>query len=309
MVALSGCGSHARHPPARPLTVPAATTTSTSVLPGTGRPPVTIGDKNFGEQFVLGELYRDALEAQGFSTNLNRNIGTTEVTMQALLSGRLDLYPEYIDTWNRNVAGDRKHYRSERDALAAGRRHAHAQGLELLDPTPFSNVYAVVVTPAYAAANNVRSIGDLAALSSSLTLGGPPQFQASDPGLGSIERAYALVPGMFKALDIGAELDALVRGSVQAAAVSSTDGQLQVGEYTLLADPKQVFGWGNVVPVVPRAVLTAEGPVFRRTIDAVSALLSTAVIRQLNADVELSGQDPATVAKRFLQANGLVPAG
>jgi osmoprotectant transport system substrate-binding protein len=117
------------------------------------------------------------------------------------------------------------------------------------------------------------------------------------------------VPAGYKQLDIGSQLAALESGSVQAAEIATTDGQLQVGQYTMLDDPKHVFGWGNVVPVVPRSVLAAEGPVFARTINAVTGLLSEDVIRQLNADVEVAGQDPAAVAKRFLQANGLVPAG
>jgi glycine betaine/choline ABC-type transport system substrate-binding protein len=59
--------------------------------------------------------------------------------------------------------------------------------------------------------------------------------------------------------------------------------------------------------VVPVRVLDAEGPAFEGTINQVSALLTTAVIRQLNAAVDISGQDPAVVAKQFLQAHGLVP--
>jgi osmoprotectant transport system substrate-binding protein len=76
----------------------------------------------------------------------------------------------------------------------------------------------------------------------------------------------------------------------------------------LLGDPKHVFGWGNVVPVVPIKVLEAEGPVFAATINKVSALLSTAVMRQLNAAVDVSGETPAVVAQQFLIAHGLVPA-
>jgi osmoprotectant transport system substrate-binding protein len=309
---LSACGSgtHARRQSTRTTPVATATTqTATTPLPGTGRPAVTIGDKNYGEQFVLGALYSQALNAQGFSTSVNRNIGTTEITLQGLRSGRLDVYPEYLDTWNRAASGDHRVYRSAHDALTAARRHAAAQGIDLLTPTPFSAIMAIAVTPASATGLHLRSIADLAHLIPGATFGGPPQFQAAEPGLATIKRVYGVVPVSFKPLDVGAQIDALDRGTVLAAAVGTTDGQLQVGRYALLDDPRHVFGWGNVVPVVPRRVLLAEGPVFRRTIDAVSALLSTQVMRQLNADVELSGQDPATVARRFLQANGLVPPG
>src|SRR6185437_5345831 len=86
-----------------PASSPATTTSS----PGTGKPLVTIGDKNYTEQFVLGELYYQALSAQGFKVMLNRNIGPTEVTLPALQSGRLAMYPEYLQTWNDTIAGYR----------------------------------------------------------------------------------------------------------------------------------------------------------------------------------------------------------
>ena len=68
-----------------------------------------------------------------------------------------------------------------------------------------------------------------------------------------------------------------------------------------------MFGWGNVVPVVSAKVLDAEGPAFAATINRVSALLTLQTMRQLNAAVEVSHQDPSTVAQEFLQAHGLVP--
>src|ERR1700716_2029376 len=96
VLALAGCGGKSG-----PTT--AATTQSTTQAaqttppPGAGRPTIYIGDKNYTEQFILGELYYEALLAQGFSVQLNKNIGPTEVTMQALQTGRLDLYPEYLN--------------------------------------------------------------------------------------------------------------------------------------------------------------------------------------------------------------------
>jgi osmoprotectant transport system substrate-binding protein len=95
---------------------------------------------------------------------------------------------------------------------------------------------------------------------------------------------------------------------VQAADVNTTDGQLITGNYALLGDPLHVFGWGNVVPVVPIRVLQAEGPAFAATINKVTALLSTAVMRQLNAAVDVSGETPTVVAQQFLIAHGLLPA-
>jgi osmoprotectant transport system substrate-binding protein len=144
-VAIAGCGGNSgtgtAEGPAAPRTTP---------LPGTGKPLVTIGDKNFGEQFVLGELYYQALSAQGFKVMLNRNIGPTEVTLRALQSGRLAMYPEYLQTWNTAVVGLHHGFRSAFKAYQAGQDYALAHGLQLLDPTPFSNTDAIAVTTQYA---------------------------------------------------------------------------------------------------------------------------------------------------------------
>jgi osmoprotectant transport system substrate-binding protein len=281
----------------------------TRALPGAGKPLVTIGDKNYTEQFVLGELYRQALVAQGYDVVLNRNIGPTEVTIPALESGRLDMYPEYLGTWNSTIAGYKRQFRSARSAYRAGQHYALAHALQLLEPTPFSDTNGVGVTSSYAVANDLHSLTDLSRVGPTLTLGAPPQFEQSANGLPALEQAYGFAPATFKPLDIGEEYQALDKGAVQAAAVNTTDGELVSGAYTLLRDPRRVFGWGNVVPVVSTKALQSEGPAFAATIDRVSALLSIDAMRKLNAAVDVSHRDPAVVAKQFLQAHGVIPTG
>jgi osmoprotectant transport system substrate-binding protein len=283
------------------------TTTETVTLPGAGKPPVTIGDENLPEQFILGQLYYQALKAQGFQVTLNQSIGPTQVVMQALATGQLAMYPEYLDTWDTDVAGIQQPFKTRNDAYLAGLHYALRHGLQLLNPTPFSNTSAIAVPFNYAVQNEVQSIPDLIKVSPQLTLGGPPQFQQSSSGLPAIQSTYGVVPAGFKPLEIGSQYKALDQGSVQAAVVNTTDPQLLTGSYPLLHDPEDIFGWGNVVPVVSSQVLDAEGPVFASTINRVSALLTLSAIRELNAAVVLSGQDPATVAQQFLQAEGILP--
>ncbi len=282
---------------------------TTRPLPGAGTPPVTIGDKNFTEQFILGELYYEALKAQGFSVLLNRNIGPTEVTIQALQSNQLAMYPEYLDIWNSTVAANPHSFRTVRSAYRAAQDYAVAHDLELLQPTPFSDTDAIGVTLDYAVQNGLSTIRDLRKVAQTLTLGAPPQFQQESTGLPALEQAYGFVPAAFKALEIGGQYQALDQGSVQAADVNTTDGQLTTGNYVLLKDPLDVLGRGNVVPVVSAKVLAAEGPAFAATINHVSALLTVQAIRQLNADVDVYNEDPAAVAQQFLAAHGLAPAG
>jgi osmoprotectant transport system substrate-binding protein len=284
------------------------TTTDTVTLPGTGKPPVTIGDENLPEQFVLGELYYQALKAEGFSVGLNQNIGPTNVVQQALATGQLAMYPEYLDNWITTVAGYKGKFKTRQAEFLAGQHYALKHGLALLDATPFSDTEAIGVTASYAQQNGLKSIGDLVTVAPELTLGGPPQFQQSADGLPALEQAYGVIPNGFKPLEIGAQYQALDQDQVQAAVVDTTDPQLLSNPYKLLTDPKKVFGWGNVVPVASVRALDAEGPVFVATINRVSALLTLAAMRELNSAVVLSGQDPATVAQEFLEAQGLIPS-
>jgi osmoprotectant transport system substrate-binding protein len=304
--ATGGCGD-AR--PSRTLTVTTTvTSTGQPALPGTGKPALTVGDKNYTEQFVLGDLYYLALKAQGYTVSLNRNIGPTEVTMRALQTGTLSMYPEYLNTWNTTIAGNRRHYSSELAEFRAARRWALAHGYDLLNPTPFSDSDALAVNFNYGLQHGLSSIADLRKVAGTLTLGAPLQFSQDPDGLPAIHAVYGVVPASFKPLEVGDGYQALDQGTVQAAEVNTTDGQLITGNYTLLRDPLNVFGWGNVMPVVPLRVIRAEGPQFAAILNRVTALLTIPAIRQLNAAVDVDGADPATVASRFLLEHGLVPA-
>jgi osmoprotectant transport system substrate-binding protein len=287
----------------------ASATTATTPLPGTGRPTVMVGDTNtYPEQFVLGALYQQALMAEGYSVSVDRNIGPVEVRVKAIESGTVSVYPEYINVWDTSVAGYAGHFRSAHEAYEAGARYALLNDMQLLNPTPFSDTTGLGVTVPYAVQNGLNSIHDLRKVQATLTIGGPPQFQTDSPGLNQVEQIYGFVPTNFKPLSVGDQYTALDQNTVQAAAVNTTDGELASGQYFLLTDPHHVFGWGNVVPVVSQKALVEEGPAFMATINEVSALLSQRVMRELNADVAVLGEDPVKVAQQFLEAHHLVPA-
>jgi osmoprotectant transport system substrate-binding protein len=305
----NGSGTQSAAQPSSTATAASSTGPSTSAartLPGTGKPSVTIGDKNYTEQFVLGELYRQGLEAEGFTVELTQNIGPTDVTLRALESGSLDMYPEYLNVFNSAVAKYGHGFSTQPAADQAAQRYAGDHGLALLSPTPFSDTDAIAVTAGYAQDNHLRSLRDLARLVPAPVLGGPPEFPQSRPGLSDLERTYGMTNHGYKPVAVGDQYSALDDGSVQAAEVNSTDGQLASGDYRLLADPDNVFGWGNVIPVVSSRTLNAEGPAFAATVNRITALLTTPVIRELNQAVDLAGQAPAAVAKQFLETHGVI---
>ncbi len=281
------------------------TTTTTAPLPGTGRPAVTIGDKNYAEQFVLGQLYLQALQAQGFKVSITQNIGPPSVVLGSLKDHTLAMYPEYINVVVETLAHDRRAMKSLAAALKAGQLWAGRHGLQLLAPTPFSDTTGVAVTDAYAAENRLHSLGDLLNVANTLTIGGAVQFKTNRSGVPALN-VYGVQPANFTPLAVGDEYSSLDSNTVQAAFINTTDGELATGDYKVLADPQTVFGYGNVVPVVTQQVVDQEGPAFAATIERVDRTLTLSTMRQLNNAASVANLPPAKIAQQYLQTHGLL---
>ncbi|HEX4807015.1 MAG TPA: glycine betaine ABC transporter substrate-binding protein [Conexibacter sp.] len=280
-------------------------TRAAATPPGATRPPVTLGTGSVTEQFVLGQLYEQALQAKGFRVALKQNVESPSVADAALRSGQIDLYPQYVGTFDAAVAHDATRFPSARAAFAAGQAYAGRHGFRLLGMTPFGTTDALVVLPDYARAHRLASVADLAPIRR-LRLGAAPEFRGRPAGLAGLARVYGIRDVDFAPLTVGLQYQALDDGQIDVAAVATTDGQLQSGRYVLLSDTRHLFGFQNVAPVVSDRVLRAEGPAFAATLNAVSRALTTSAMQRMNAAVAIDGRSPADVARQFLQASGLV---
>ncbi len=278
--------------------------TASSSKPGTGKPAVVIGDKNFTEEYILGDLYAQALQAKGYSVTLKPNIGSSEITWKALTGGQIDLYPEYTGTLLSAIAGDTKPPTSAAQNYALAQAYAQKHGYTLLTQTPFYDTDVMTTTKAFATAHHLSSIADLKPLGKAVKLGAAPEFATRYAGLVGIKSAYGVDP-TFTPLAIGLTYKALDNKQVDVVDAFSTDPQLLSGKYVPLADPKKVFGYQQVAPVVKSSLVSSEGPAFAQTLNAVSALLTLQAMQKMNAAVAIDQQSPASVAHAFLAANGL----
>jgi osmoprotectant transport system substrate-binding protein len=299
-VAVAACGSSKKS--STSSTGSASTTASSSA--GAGKPTVVIGDKNFTEEYILGDLYAQALQAKGYKVTLKPNIGSSEITYKALTSGQIGMYPEYTGVIVTVIAGDTKPPHSAQDTYSIAKTYVEKHGYTLLNPTPFYDTDAMGTLKSFATKHNLKTISDLKQLGHSLVLGGAPEFATRQQGLIGLKQQYGVNP-TFKPLAIGLTYKALDTGQVQVSDVFTTDPQLTTGKYAVLTDPKNVFGFQNVAPIVKQSVLGAEGPAFAQTLNAVSALLTIPAIQKMNAAVALDQQNPASVAHSFLVANHL----
>jgi osmoprotectant transport system substrate-binding protein len=276
---------------------------SSSEQPGKGKPAVTIGTKDFTEEFVLGELYKQALEAKGYKVNLKKNIGATEITDKALTSKQIDAYPEYSGESTATVFGINKIYDSPEATVAEAKAKYEERGQVVSNPTPFEDVDALAVTKAFGEKNGLTSLEDLKKLPS-FTLGARPEFKSRQVGLKGMEDVYGIDNAKFKQLALGLQYKALDKGDVDTANVFSTDAQLASGKYTVLKDPKGVFGFQNVLFVMNKDKFDAVGgQQFMDVVNSVNKLLTAEAMRSMNSAVDIDKKDPAEVAKAFLDAN------
>jgi osmoprotectant transport system substrate-binding protein len=281
-----------------------ASSQSAASGPGSGKPPIVMGDKNFDEEYLLGDLYQQALAAKGYKVTLKANIGSSEIIYKALQSGQIQMYPEYTGTLLTAIAGDNNPPKSAQDTYNLANAYVKKHGFVLLSQTPFYDADGLAVTKAYGTANHLSTISDLSKLGK-ITYGAPAENRTRYDGLVGLEKVYGLHNLAFVPLAEGLNYKALDSGQVKVATIFTTDPQLQGGKYTVLTDTKKLFGFQNVAPVVKQSVATSEGPAFTQTLNKVSALLTLPAIIKMNSAVQLDQQSPAKVAHAFLAANGL----
>ena len=263
-------------------------------------PPIRIGTKNFTEQRILGEIYRQALEEAGYEVSLKLDIGSTEIVHEALRGGAIDMYPEYVGVLLSEVAGIRDRPADPDEALEMARAYERRNGFRVLNASPFSDSNALAVLPERAERLGLRTIADLGGVPGGATIAAPPEFRTRVEGLVGLQEAYGLKGVRMRAVPIGAQYGALEGRQVDAAAVFTTDGQLAEREYVLLRDPAGVFADQHVAPVVSAQIVNREGAKFTDAVDAVTARLTVEAMRRMNAEVDIGGRSPATVARGFL---------
>jgi len=264
---------------------------------------ITLGTKDFTEEFIIGALYRLALQAKGYKVVYKPNIGATEVVDKALTSGQIDAYPEYTGESAVTVAGINTVATSPQQEYNLAKAFYAKRGQSMSAMTPFFDTDAIAVTKAYAAKYGLKTTADLKKIPH-FTLGARPEFQGRQQGAVGIQKVYGVNNFTFKSLALGLQYQALDSGAVNAADVFTTDPQLASGKYVVLTDPKNIFGFQNVALVINTKKLNQlGGQQFMNIINQVNALLTTPAITAMNKAVAIDKQDPQAVAKTFLSAN------
>jgi osmoprotectant transport system substrate-binding protein len=268
-------------------------------------PKIILGSKNFPEEDILGQLFKQALQAKGFSVSYKSQIGSTELMTTALQSGRINMYPEYTGVIVQDVFGHKTSPKTAKATYQLAKRLESGKGYWLGNPTPFYDTDVLAVTNATANKYGLHSIGDLKKVGK-FTIGGFPECGTRNTCFLGYTHSYGLSKAKFVPLAGISAYAALDGHKVVAADVFSTDPPLaKPSKYTVLKDPKHITGFQNVALIAKRSVATKLGAKFTRTVNAVSAKLSLPAIIAMNKAVEVDKQSAASVAKAFLKANHL----
>jgi osmoprotectant transport system substrate-binding protein len=203
------------------------------------------------------------------------------------------------------VFGINKIYDSPEDTVADAKKHYEERGQVVSNATPFEDVDAIATTKEFAQKNGLASVEDLKKLPS-FTLGARPEFKNRQVGLKGMEDVYGIDNAKFKQLALGLQYKALDKNDVDTANVFSTDAQLASGKYSVLKDPKGVFGFQNVLFVMNKDKYDAVGgAAFMDVINKVNTLLTAEAMRSMNSAVDIDKKEAGDVAKAFLEANKL----
>ena len=273
---------------------------------------ITVGSFDFPESVLLAYLYAGVLSARGYTARVLPDLGSRELVEPALMTGLIQLVPEYTGSALEFVSLGRVHATA---SVATTARNLQswmgARGIIVGRPAAAQDANAVVVTAATAVRYRLRAVSDLTAVAPALVFGGPPECPERPYCLQGLRRVYGLRFRAFAGLDTGGTLtrQALEGGEIGAALLFTTDPAIRGQHLVVLADNRGLQPAENVVPVLQRATAERYGTGLIAALNAVSARLSTPTLMALDAQVELDGLSPNVVAERWLRDQGLTSPG
>jgi osmoprotectant transport system substrate-binding protein len=267
---------------------------------------IVVGSKNFTEQIVLAELFAQQIEAHSTLRVERRvNLGGTLLCHQALVAGRIDLYPEYTGTALTAVL----HEPPQNDPLAVFHRvqdqYRARYGVEVMPPLGFNNTFAMVVRGDDAAKLHLHTISDVRAFAPKWRAGFGYEFMERPDGYRGWVAAYGLhFAGEPHILDLGLLYRALADRQVDLVAGNSTDGLIAALGMVALEDDRRYFPPYEAVPLVRRATLDNH-PEAGVALRQLTGKITEDEMRRMNYAVDGEHRDPAEVVREFRKAKNL----
>lgn len=271
---------------------------------------ITVGSKNFTEQYVLAELYAQALSANGFNGETRIDLGSEQIADQALQSGEIDMYPEYTGTALVSILNVEPPLPDTAEETYEKARQLYADRdpeNAMLEPADFNNNYAIIVRKETAEKYGLKTLDDLAKASPELRFASYSEFENRSDGFPNVKENYPDMNFKDKVIvnDLGLRYRALAENEADVGIGFRTDGQLASDELVEVEDTKNIWPIYQPAPVFRGEVLD-QNPEVREVVNTVTRSLTLDKMREMNSAVELQQEEPNDVAQQFLEEEGLL---
>ena len=277
---------------------------------GTGHPAgartIVVGVSGaFAENQLVAEMYAQVLEHAGFTVVREFDLRSREVSQSALDAGQIDLKPEYLSSLLLFLDSNAQASSDPTDVAGQIGDRLGPTGISVLAPSPAQDTNQFVANAETAQEFDLTTLSSLAPVADRLTIGAPPECPLRPFCLPGLRDVYGILFGDFEPLDAGGPLTvaALRADDVQIGLMFSTDPSIEANGFVPLLDDRHLQDAENITPVIRTEKLDDE---VRRSLDAVSARLSSDIVTELVGKIVIDGQDVATVAKAFLDSNGFL---
>ncbi len=309
-IILAGCGSGApADTPGGPAATSAENGDSGESLAGA---ELTVGSKEFTEQLILGQITIQVLEDAGATVEDQTGLVGSTTVREALLSGEIDMYWEYTGTgWITHLGNTEPVVGSEEQFEAVAEADA-ANDVKWLEPAPFNNTYAIAMASEESEESGISSLSDMAAYAEenreNTTLCAAAEFLTRDDGLPGLEDAYGFeVPDEnISELELGLVYPSVDEGEPCIfGEVFATDGRIAALDLAVLEDDQNFFP--SYLPALNvRQEVFDQHPQIADLFAPIAEALDTETMQTLNARVDVDGEDPADVARDWLEENGFI---
>jgi osmoprotectant transport system substrate-binding protein len=278
---------------------------------------VTVGSKNFSENVLLGKMAIILLQSAGATVTDLTNIPGSAAARQAMLDGQIQAMWEYTGTGWITYLGHEKPIPDEEEQYTAVRdEDLRKNKLVWLDPAPMNNTYGFAVTEKTAAKYKITKLSELSKVPvQERTFCVESELINRPDGLKGMLETYGVPLGNgqgvpqsnLKTFQTGAIYDATAKGSCNFGEVFTTDGRILALDLEVLEDDRNFFPKYNVSLVVDDAT-ARKYPQLEDLIGPLSEKLTNQVLLKLNAEIDVSGREPAEVAYEWLKDEGFVTA-
>ena len=268
---------------------------------------IVVGSKNFTEQLVLGEMFAQVIEARAHLEVERRfYLAGTFICHQAILAGRIDLYPEYTGTALTAVLKEPPGPNKQEVYRRVKQDYESRFGLTLGPPLGFDDTFAMVIRGDDARKLNLHTMSQAAAYTPKWRAGFGYEFMERPDGYKGLAATYGLrFAEPPRIMDLGLITRALKEHQVDLIAGNNTDGLIAALDLFVLEDDRHYFPPYEGVAVIREEMIKAH-PEVGTALEALAGAISDEDMRRMNYAIDGAHKDVAIVVRDFLRERKLI---